>query len=192
MKTLMVSFQPKWAQMILSGKKKYEFRQGNFVNAKTGDKFLILESKGKKKSISSIVKYPKYHMSDCRYEECIYEGTGKVIGEFIVGEIYDDIKNFVYLKSTYKNPAYKIWETLEKQGYDNQKLAFEITQLKVYDTPRDKSEYMLYNPLNDWLSNTIDLVDEEQMYATKEYAIRKNMFRITRSPQSFCRVIDTV
>ena len=50
---------------------------------------------------------------------------------------------------------------------------------------------MMKNPLNKWLKNTIDLVDEDQMYATKEYAIRKKMFRVTTSPQSFMYVIDT-
>jgi predicted transcriptional regulator len=201
MKTLMVSFQPKWARMILSGEKKYEFRQGNFVNAKTDDKFLILESLGKKVICWNHPKCQGCNNYDSPSDYCLTdfktnEGTGKVIGEFIVGEVYkNDIgisHDRISLK-THDGIYTCIWkEEWVKQGYTNQPLAFEITQLKIYDTPRDKSEYMLYNPLNDWLSNTIDLVDEEQMYATKEYAIRKNMFRVKRSPQSFCRVIDTV
>jgi hypothetical protein len=209
----MVSFQPKWARMILSGEKKYEFRQGNFVNAKTGDKFLILESLGKK------VKKLRNHHIDCascnmlggtQCDECKYyidyQGTGKVVGSFIVGEVYDDM--YVIEEKLFYDEGYKgelsewyIKEQLEGYprlkdldiGFDNQPLAFEITQLKVYDTPRDKSEYILESKIKSRLElynkNTDDIFTLKS--AITNMGIPKDCF-VKRSPQSFCRVIDTV
>jgi hypothetical protein len=171
MKTLMVSFTSKWARMILSGEKKYEFRQGNFVNAKTGDKFLLLESKGKKKTchgkckedfdgLGGYVICRGIRMGTCedknnnpRVSE--YEGTGKVIGEFIVGEVlpFIGINNtkkhgelVMYQSSlAYFNLPRKDMKVIGWNEENPQPLAFEITQLKIYDTPKDKSEYQLYN-----------------------------------------------
>jgi hypothetical protein len=234
MKTLMVSFQPKWARMILSGEKKYEFRQGNFVNAKTGDKFLILESLGKK------VKKLRNHHIDCascnmlggsQCDECKYyidyEGTGKVIGEFIVGEVLP----FIGINNTKKNGELVMYQSsnayfnlprkdMKKIGWNEAKpqpLAFEITQLKVYDTPRDKSEFIIESKYkltekelekdNEFVCNycsgtdygTEEVPHVTQMSSGCEGSWCKEAFEryitdecmVERSPQSFMYVIDT-
>jgi predicted transcriptional regulator len=202
MKTLMVSFQPKWARMILSGEKKYEFRQGNFVNAKTGDKFLILESLGKSKSVTLTEVHesnvtPRISSATFR----VNEGTGKVIGEFIVGEVYDDM--YVIEEKLFYDEGYKgelsewyVKEQLEGYtrlkdldiGYTDQPLAFEITQLKVYDTPRDKNELIVASK---WEAFCKCMTEENQTEKYYSYVYGKNGY-VVRSPQSFMYVIDTV
>jgi hypothetical protein len=229
----MVSFQPKWARMILSGEKKYEFRQGNFVNAKTGDKFLILESLGQKKSLRQC-GFCNNHCDKCKHVITGYSseddycdlgldnsgfayqkalqlqkesiGTGKVIGEFIVGEVYDDmyvIEDKLFWEEGYKGELseWYIKEQLEGYprlkdldiGYTDQPLAFEITQLKVYDTPRDKSEFIIESKIKKRLElynkNTDDIFTLKS--AITNMGIPKDCF-VKRSPQSFCRVIDTI
>jgi hypothetical protein len=234
MKTLMVSFQPKWARMILSGEKKYEFRQGNFVNAKTGDKFLILESLGK---ISKKVEWYQHQYTD-KDEDIIlfkkvnkkvydaligtwyhkkrinttYEGTGKVIGEFIVGEVLP----FIGINNTEKNGELVMYQNslayfnlprkdMKKIGWNEenpQPLAFEITQLKVYDTPRDKSEFIIESKYNNPLiSFSCDNFFHSTCLKKSHYDEKTvnevkcksdcHLFTVKRSPQSFCRVIDT-
>jgi hypothetical protein len=197
--------------MILSGEKQYEFRQGNFVNAKTGDKFLILESLGKRLSRKEYEDRIQYalNFSEKEYYEIIdvhTEGTGKVIGEFIVGEVYDDmyvIEDKLFWEEGYKGELseWYIKEQLEGYprlkdldiGYTDQPLAFEITQLKVYDTPRDKSEFIIESKIKKRLElynkNTDDIFTLKS--AITNMGIPKDCF-VKRSPQSFCRVIDTI
>jgi hypothetical protein len=215
MKTLMVSFQPKWARMILSGEKKYEFRQGNFVNAKTGDKFLILESRGKTwwggvkiDTVATSDEWLELGNSRSPYGYNAQNGTlrfslgtGKVIGEFIVGEVYDDM--YVIEEKLFYDEGYKgelsewyVKEQLEGYtrlkdldiGYTDQPLAFEITQLKVYDTPRDKNELIVASK---WEAFCKCMTEENQTEKYYSYVYGKNGY-VVRSPQSFMYVIDTV
>jgi hypothetical protein len=224
MKTLMVSFTSKWARMILSGEKKYEFRQGNFVNVKTGDKFLILESLGKKtqkrvwyqhqytEEDESIIFFKENDKSiydilintwvNKKRTDFFHEGTGKVIGEFIVGRIYKDIltddlddedSHELMVMATRTSDDKKVWlditsQDLAKQGFDTQPLAFEITDLVVYDTPRDKSEYVVAGK---WEAFCKCMTEENQTETYYSYVYGKNGY-VVRSPQSFMYVIDTV
>jgi hypothetical protein len=89
-------------------------------------------------------------------------------------------------------------------GYTDQPLAFEITQLKIYDTPRDKSDYLGYKTVKDYIkkcnytysmeSFTKDYNDYYLKGSYSAHSIRDivDNCKVKRSPQSFCRVIDTV
>ena len=74
MKSVLISIQPKWCELIASGNKTVEVRK-NFPNLKPPFKVYIYETKGKKRWYSQPDPIP------------YYEGKGKVIGEFVCDKI---------------------------------------------------------------------------------------------------------
>lgn len=116
-KAVMIPIQPKWSKMIKDGLKKFEFR--NYAIPK-GSKVYLYESLGREL---------KCH--------CCHEGQGKVVAEFVVGEVYEtnlgkyrglDIAYHSYVKlGILTNDKYREW------GFANHSHAMEITDLIVYD-----------------------------------------------------------
>lgn len=143
-KAIMIPIQPKWSKMIKAGLKEFEFR--NYKIPK-GMKVYIYEIIGKRLCGDYLNGY-------------IHEGQGKVIAEFVVGEVhklnfnnvlemvfadnlsYNDIKQRGGVEYNYFTP--------EKEYY-----AMEITNLIVYD---EEWQYDIgCNPVSmmrlNWLNN---------------------------------------
>jgi hypothetical protein len=202
MKTILVSIHKKWLDMIISGEKKFEFRKLNCSKWKTGDRVLLLESLGKKLGYQQynddgfygeIVSYQKmfkilshdegYEFHNNReYAKEVYEGTGLIRAEFVIG----NVELMVYGILEHNG---EIVMNKKEMGYTNQPLAFEITQLIVYDTPKDKSELIVASKFTKWRYTMKDDLGDGN-FSDLEYAIRKNMFPVLRSPQSFMYVLD--
>lgn len=145
MKSVLISIQPKWCELIASGKKTVEVRKT--APKEVPFKAYIYETKGKKKYWSQPMPIP------------YYEGKGKVIGEFVCDKVEkfnvgslrsDDIEELACLSYTELiNYFYKPCELdgkTAKQGY-----AWHISELKIYDEPRELSEFVtrkcVYNGL---------------------------------------------
>ena len=137
MKAILMSIQPKWCELIASGKKTVEVRKS--APKETPFKVYMYCTKDG-------------YMYRCRFDEnrlAIPElWNGKVIGEFICDKIEECIPDY--------NPViqeffYNAWEDSEatcltaeeqsKYGKSKPLYGWHITDLKIYDTPRELSEF---------------------------------------------------
>jgi len=168
-KAILMSFKPKWVKMILSGEKQFEFRSNNVKNFKKGDKIYMYESSKRR----------------------------KIIAEFIVGELYECHENIesyfgeIHLTHIHDSKIqYAIGYTDQYAiGYTDQPYAIEITELKIYDEPKDISEYLYRNKF---------IKEVNEYYRSRSCSMetaRRNIIYIKncivkKAPQSFCYVVE--
>lgn len=147
-KAVLISIQPKWCELIASGKKKIEVRKTK-PKIPTPLKCYIYETK-------AIYKPSGSH--------CLFQGRGKVIGEFVCDEITG---GFWIAPFTDYSQSQSCLSYDEVCDYANGKpiFAWHISELKIYDKPKELSEF--YKPA------ICDYNEFEQ---------------ITRPPQSWCYV----
>ena len=180
MKSVLISIQPKWCELIASGKKTVEVRKTK-PKIETPFKCYIYETQGKLKWCN------KCHDTDCErpYPNCAcHEGWGKVIGEFVC-DVIDDfycasipyrkennlgyghfVDNGVYkvdgwhegvvfersgpridtmLKNTdLENMCLSAQEIFDYIGIGKHLYAWRISDLKIYDKPRELGEFYRY------------------------------------------------
>ena len=137
MKAVLISIQPKWCELIASGKKTIEVRK---TRPKMDEPFLcyIYETQG------------LYHGSG----GCLFNGRGKVIGEFVL----DDLLEIENLGSSFRvkgdedghlthitATASGLWFS-DMKAYLGEKngWGWGISELKIYDTPKELSEFSKY------------------------------------------------
>lgn len=164
MKSVLISIQPKWCELIASRKKTIEVRKT--APKEVPFKAYIYETKGKKKYWSQPMPIP------------YYEGKGKVIGEFLCDKIEECIPDYNPITQEF---FYNEWEDSEatcltaeeqsKYGKSKPLYGLHISELKIYDEPRELSEFLtrkcVYNGM-----------------CGKVY----KPIQITRPPQSWCYV----
>ena len=205
MKSVLISIQPRWCELIASGKKTVEVRKTK-PRLETPFKVYIYCTKKKKED--------EYGKTLVFYEDdngvCEENGkrfspleTGKVIGDFVCDKIYDikphyDIPIFcdqylcdwkwgegtVCLSFTEMNEYFK-----GKKGY-----GWHISDLVIYDEPRELSEFRT----PEWFRDCEKQCDnmERMRCPTKDSHkvdkmcgwCRKGGNPITRPPQSWCYV----
>ena len=160
MKAVLISIQPKWCELIASGKKTIEVRK---TRPKMQETFLcyIYETQG------------LYHGSG----GCLFRGRGKVIGEFLCSEVsefeselwddetheritrvlhktdwegYPETESFYVAEDGEENylctESCLSWEELRNyigQGF-NTFYGWYISDLILYDTPKELSEFSKY------------------------------------------------
>lgn len=164
MKSVLISIQPQWCELIASGKKTIEVRK-NRPKIETPFKCYIYCSKGK----TFLYKNPNngelFLDSNGGYRGGDYEDrflTGKVIGEFIC----DKIDRYPYGDMAFPTPAYDgdptccecgdgyfitcgelektclEYEDLENYGKIKTLYGWHITDLKIYDKPKEFGEFV--------------------------------------------------
>lgn len=160
MKEILISIQPKWCELIASGKKILEVRKTR-PKLKTPFKCYIYETKGLYKSSGS---------------DHLFCGEGKVIGQFLC-------KSILPISVTYSDPNNKIAlrefpytclsdkEIMDYLGNGKQGWGWHISDLVIYDKPKELSEFRYYNPI----------VKLENGYPIP-------IHEIERPPQSWCYV----
>ena len=137
MKSVLISINPKWCELIASGKKTVEVRKTQPIIA-TPFKVYIYETKS------------LYKPNGCR---CFYEGRGQVIGEFVCDKIYDITPHFD--TPTFPNQYICGWEYgkefdcfsfEELTSYLNGKkgYAWHITDLVIYEKPKELGEFKTF------------------------------------------------
>lgn len=135
MKSVLISIQPKWCELIASGKKTIEVRKSR-PRLETPFKVYIYCTQGKFKDLGAI-------------GDEMYRKRMKVIGEFVCSNIGTS--------SWIKTPDHPLW----KDGYDEEccltnKELYEyskgnvfyewcISDLVIYDKPKELSEFCSYN-----------------------------------------------
>lgn len=162
MKAVMISIQPKWCELIASGKKTVEVRKTK-PTLKMPFKCYIYETKGK-------------------------HGKGKVIGEFICDDIrWGNPVKFIVKEDadrTLKGSCLTIEDMYNylniKDGTSRYEKKYEfycwhISELKIYDKPKELNEFYRHDASYDnafgWAFEDID-----------------KKTPLTRPPQSWCYV----
>ncbi len=137
MKAVLISIQPKWCELIASGKKTVEVRKSK-PKLETPFKCYIYETKGKKQYFSQPLPIP------------YYEGKGKVIGEFMCDKIYDitphfDVPTFpnqyIFEGAQEEDSSCLSFEEINSYLKGNQGYGLHISDLVIYDKPKELSEF---------------------------------------------------
>ena len=173
-KAVMLSIRPKWCQKIASGEKTIEVR-------KTKPK---LETPFKCYIYCTLPKYPHEDFITTDYPMPQFYGGGKVIGEFTCDRIdrlapanepygiYDIDDDYV-LQTCLENGA--LWD----YGHGIPLYGWHISDLRIYDTPRELSEFR----------RAIDPCDScHAEYTWECTGCKKLSGDIKRPPQSWCYV----
>lgn len=163
MKSILISIQPKWCELIASGKKTVEVRKSK-PQLKTPFKVYIYETKGKKQYFSQPLPIT------------FYEGSGKVIGEFICDKIVEvgyspwNHGEYICEVENIHEESCVDFEAMFDYIADGFGYALHISKLVIYDKPKELSEF---NGLR------------KTKFGYAPYAI-------TRPPQSWCYVEELI
>lgn len=131
MKSVLISIKPQYCELIASGNKTIEVRKSE-PKLKTPFKCYIYMTKG---------KWYKDNKGKWHY------GSGKIIGKFICNLITrasTDTKNDTNLKRILSSISDKAFVSVRGlQDYANAKdvYGWHISDLKIYDTPKELSEF---------------------------------------------------
>ena len=177
MKAVLMSIQPKWCELIANGKKTVEVRK---TRPKIEAPFKVYIYCTSVKSMP-LEEYVKIHQATGGR---IDDWHGKVIGEFVCDEIkkgtltvsdfYDSIDigcNETCLRAS-DIKAYLGMKYVEKKG-DYTFYGWHISNLIIYDEPKELSEFRLYNV---------------RAYYDEELKLPMPTHEIKRPPQSWCYV----
>ena len=185
-KAVMLSIRPKWCEKIASGEKTIEVR-------KTRPK---LQTPFKCYIYCTLPNYPHEDFIRTDYPKPQFYGGGKVIGEFTCDWIYEIQKRGIPENFDYCYLSLNEWgnddiaaeinaisascvskEELNAYGTRTPVLyGWHISNLRIYDTPRELSEF------KPPFEKCADKVCDEFLCASCEYG------SIKRPPQSWCYV----
>lgn len=183
MKSVLISIQPKWCELILKGKKTVEVRKTR-PKLETPFKCYVYQTKGKEKLIDIIkdgdICYGEtYHGKPVfikMREDSVYAGLfgrkQKVIGEFVCDKIEyfnSAASEFAFsvapsdIPCTLPMSEEKALETCYQQGClstndvisyfgdeDWEAYFWHISDLKIYDEPKELSEFRLTRSPQSW------------------------------------------
>ncbi len=170
MKAVLISIQPKWCELIASGKKTVEVRKSN-PTLETPFKCYIYETKGKSETPTFVDE--EGHI--------IYDCGGVVIGEFVCDWIdyvrnYGDVVDAYDVNASCLSAAEIINYAKDKNGKFVYTYGWHISELEIYDKPKELSEFK--KGCNDM---------DDPMYGSYcEYC--ENKCYLKRPPQSWCYV----
>lgn len=165
MKSILISIRPKWCQKIMSGEKTIEVRK---TRPKLNPPFrcYIYCSKAKERLVG-ILRDGDENYGEIYHGKTVFIKTGegsvcdawgkrqKVIGEFICDRIdaivpttepygiYDIDDDYV-LQTCLENGA--LWD----YGRGERLYGWHISNLKIYDTPRELREFGVNRPFQSW------------------------------------------
>ncbi|MBQ9860963.1 MAG: ASCH domain-containing protein [Clostridia bacterium] len=132
MKSVLISIQPKWCELIASGKKTVEVRKTR-PKLKTPFKCYIYCTVG------GIKKMPRDYLAE-NFER------GKVIGEFVCDEIYPikvhsnyAVQNWMWYELS--RSCLSLDEVAKYVGANKTGYGWHISDLVIYDKPRELYEF---------------------------------------------------
>ena len=172
MKQVLISIQPKWVELIASGKKTIEVRK-TAPKLETPFKCYIYETQAKYKTRLLGLN-------------CICQGRGKVIGYFVCNRIDSLQDHEIHITNLSKLSCVSIDELYKysKGGKDNL-YGWHISDLKIYDKPKGLNEFKKENKC--YKKGDLDNIGcwergcimQEQGWCDGRYS------KITRPPQSW-------
>ncbi len=138
MKSVLISIQPKWCELIASGKKTIEVRKTR-PKLETPFKCYIYETKG------FCIEQPYFNAPAIIDDDGFikYRGRGKVIGEFVCDRI-DEVQCNNGIQAYYNNRKETCLSDLDLRLYAKvgKTLYFwHISDLKIYDKPKELREF---------------------------------------------------
>lgn len=167
MKSVLISIQPKWCELIALGKKTVEVRKTR-PKIETPFKCYIYQTKGKEKLLDVIkdgdsIYGDTYHGKTVFVKtnekssyglHGVYGGEGKVIGEFVCDEITPLFNVATTSWNLLAGNVHEYAKSLvrmarlteeEMHSYAKRKncYAWHITDLKIYRKPRELSEFLV-------------------------------------------------
>lgn len=128
MKSVLISIQPKYCELIVNGKKTIEVRKTR-PKIETPFKCYIYMSQGDLKDL-------------CFYIEWIYKNRMRVIGEFVCDEIIKDERG--ENADLFATQAGLSLEEQKDYGKNNPLYGLHISDLKIYDKPKPIMQF--YKP----------------------------------------------
>lgn len=164
MKAVLISIQPKWCELIASGKKTIEVRKTR-PKIYMPFKCYIYETK------AQFIKSVKGACTSYGY------GRGKVIGEFVCDEIIEDKRG--ENADVFSKFALLSLDEQKKYGANKPLYGLHISDLKIYDKPKELGEFS-YPAEHNFTKRTIKESREMGFICHGAY--------ITRPPQSWCYV----
>lgn len=192
MKSVLISIQPKWCEKIASGEKTIEVRKS--TPKEVPFKAYIYCCKAKPYLYKEANPPFELFLDSELYKGNGYDDrlfSGKVIGEFICDRITDisvvvrncnENYNEVYHNDECKGSCLT-WKELQEYGKDKPLYGWHISDLKIYDKPRELSEFSRpcsYSGLCFSCKRTSFKKDGNLLCNTK----------ITRPPQSWMYIED--
>lgn len=163
-KAVMISIQPKWCELIANGKKTVEVR------------------KTKPKFETPFKVYIYCTKSRIPYESFAVSG-GKVIGEFVCDriELITEHELFYGMDEISDSQIAELScveseQLLRYKGKNDFLYAWDISNLVIYDKPKELSEFMHYKYFDWW------------DYGHHENKRQRELCNLTRPPQSWCYV----
>ena len=157
-KSVLISIQPKWCELIANGKKTVEVRK---TKPKLETPFKCYIYCTKSKPLIGNYKVHIYFMDEEDFDyynkNTIFKCNSKVIGEFVCDEILDykladvstDVGVFYYYERYITQKVYDInslddcltdGELLDYGNYKNL-YGWHISDMKIYDEPKELSEF---------------------------------------------------
>lgn len=157
MKSVLISIQPKWCELIASGKKTIEVRKTR-PKKETPFKCYIYETKGKSKLLE-VMKDGAPLYGDTYHGEPVFikgssVGSGKVIGEFVCDEIkvYHAMSILACLcevnggevqeRLQYQNGTCLSYEEMAQYSKGQDLYGWHISALKIYDKPKEFYQFL--------------------------------------------------
>ena len=140
MKSVLISIQPKYCELIVNGKKTIEVRKTR-PKIETPFKVYIYQTK---KPVSVLINGTGKHISEYEKTYCYNERSGKVIGEFICDKVEKYSTSWLdgedRLNETACLDDADIMDYMN--GYtDRIFYAWHISDLKIYEKPKELSEF---------------------------------------------------
>lgn len=185
MKSVLISIKPKWCELIASGKKTIEVRKKS-PKIETPFKCYIYSTKAGDRIV----------LKNGRVFEINKSLTGKVIGEFVCDKIYDiephyDTPNFCnqYECGWKVDDGDDCLSFSELNTYLGGKHGYgwHISDLKIYDKPRELSEFYKECDL-DKCDSCPHLYVENTPNSYETWCEFDEKMPIARPPQSWCYV----
>ena len=179
-KAVLISIQPYWVFLIIAkkmgwniGKEKTVEIRKNYPKAETWDKTTKIYCSRDKKSFARIPK---------EYQPLMERLLGKVIGDFICDKVRafrvfqnGTVQDFFFEKLNHSCLSYD--EIAEYIGRDRVGYAWHISDLVIYDKPRELSEFKIIGCKG---------CRDKDTYHCKFYCTGER--RVKRPPQSWCYV----
>lgn len=186
MKSVLISINPKWCELIASGKKTVEVKKTK-PQLKTPFKVYIYETKGEKQYYSQPMPIP------------YYKGKGKVIGEFVCVKI-DTVMSvntpcMIYFSINDKMDVFfsdvsclDVDEAGKYLGFNTEGYGWHISDLVIYDEPKELDRFLLFCEYDFDEVKCIGCKNLSYNDLGQEACDR----RITRPPQSWCYVEELI
>lgn len=198
MESVLMSIQPKWVEKIITGKKTVEVRKTRPKIETPFKCYIYMTATGER------CRFWEYITAYQNSEGDILDGSQKVIGEFVCNRIDRIGKRGINSNFDYCYLSLNKWgnDDIEIEITDIQKsciskgelnaygansfclYAWHISNLKIYDKPKELSEFYTRCNIPENKCKLCDnCFDREDNYG-RHYAVKK----LTRPPQSWCYV----